>query len=362
MSATRKQGFAAGDERHEIHSIDNPAVEAGMSRDVINVGLNVFRASIARYPDEVKDALEWLWGYTFDVLGNSKIELEKAIGYDWSFIYSVFTGTYDGEFGALMEAIASAKKRAETKMPLVDTIVTRRIFDTLDYAAKFSAMVTITGPTGRGKTYAAQYWARLHNHGRTRYIRVPSGCTRRQLSTELAARCGIGHAGVKKDILEQRLFKAFTSRNVIIADEAGFLLPRGGRADAIELLRDLHDKCGCAIALIFTDVYIKEFSTGTMSDYFEQFRGRIKYALDIPDKIFRSEIEAACRSFTPAPSAALIECAYASAKERDGKLRTLYEDLRRAAEYAASENRPMVAGDLKLCVQWRKSGGVWPEE
>ena len=362
MNTRNHDSRTTGDARHAAHGVDNPAAEAGMSRDVINIGLHIFRAGIRRYTDEEQELLEWLWGYTFDVLGNSKIELERALGYDWPFVYGVWTGAYDGEMGAFCDAIRGLRQRAEIKMPLVRTVVTERIIAALDYARDWGAMITITGPTGRGKTYAAQDWARMNNHGRTRFIRVPCGCSRRQLATELAQKSGIGSAGVKKEILERRLFSAFTARNVIIVDEAGFLLPRSGRADALELLRDLHDKCGCAIALIFTDVYLKEINNGPMADYFEQYRGRIKYTVAIPDRIFRSEVEAAVRAFAPEPSKALIEYAYVSTTARDGKLRTLYEDLRRAKDFAAQQDRQLALGDLKAAVEWRKSGGIWPEE
>lgn len=359
---TRKAGVAQGDAIHPTHDAGNLAPEAGMSRDVIAIGLNIFRTGIRRYSDAEQELLEWLWGYTFDILGNSKIELERAIGYDYEFVYRVFTGQYEGELGTFCDAIVNLKARAAQKMPLVETIVTRRIVEALDYARDFSAMITIQGPTGRGKTYTTRYWARANNHGRTRYIRVPSGCTRRALATQLCQQSGIGVAGVKTATLEQRLFKAFAARNVIIVDEAGHLLPRTGHStSAIELLRDLHDICGCAIVMVFTDVYLTEMKTGAQADYFEQFFGRIKYQLEIPPKVFRSEAEAAVRAFVPEPTDRLIEYAHSLALQRDGKLRTLFEDLRRAGEWAESQGRRISYDDLRTAVDWRKSGGVWPE-
>ena len=180
----------------------------------------------------------------------------------------------------------------------------------------------------------------------------------------LCASCGIGTNGHKTPELEQRLFKAFTPRNVIMVDEAGHLVPRANSngTSAIELLRDLHDICGCAVVMIFTDVYLKEMKSGRLADYFEQFRGRIKYELAIPNKIFRSEVEDIVRNFTANPPQRLVELAYKTASARDGKLRTLFEDLRRASEWAKQSDREMQVGDLKLAVQWRESGGVWPEE
>ena len=364
MSNTRLSGTAQGDATHAAHDAANPAPEAGMSRDIINIGLQMFRSGIRRYTELEQEKLEWLWGYTFDILGNSKTELSRAIGYDYRFIYDIFTGAFDGPLDTFCAAIDNLKERAAQKMPLVRTVVTDRIIETLDYARDASAMVTISGPTGRGKTYTARWWARQNNHGRTRYVRVPSGCSRRTLVALLCQQSGIGVAGVKTSMLEQRLFKAFTSKNVLIIDEAGHLVPKAGANStcAIELLRDLHDIVGCAVVMIFTDVYLSEIKNGRQADYFEQFIGRIMFPLAIPQKVLKNEVECIIKAFMPEPPVRMIEFAYQQAMQRDGKLRTLFEDMRRAQEFATRQQRSMRFEDLKLAVDWRKSGGVWPEE
>lgn len=345
------------------HNAENPAPEAGMSRDTINIGLNIFRAGIRRYKPEDQEMLEWLWGYSFDTLGNSKLELERALGYDWKFIYDVLSGMYDGSLDTFCAAISELKLKAAAKMPLVETIVTKRLREALEYSRDYSAMVTIKGPTGRGKTYTAQHWTR-QNSGRVRYVRCPSACTRRTLVISLAQQCGIGINSLKPGQLEQRLFKAFNSRSVIVVDEAGHLIPRQSnqQTSAIELLRDLHDERGCGVVMVFTDVYLKEMKSGSMADYFEQFFGRIKFSLEIPDKVLRSEVESVVRSFNKDAPAKLVEYAYTLAMRRDGKLRTLFEDLRRASEWASKREKVLTLEDLKLAVDWRNSGGIWPEE
>ena len=167
----------------------------------------------------------------------------------------------------------------------------------------------------------------------------------------------------KTSELEDRLFRAFTSRNILILDEAGHLLPRSGRGTgAIELVRDLHDICGCAVALIFTDVYLDDMRNGVLADYYEQFRGRIKYEVTIPALVRRDEVKAAVNVFKKNAPDKLVDFALRVARERDGKLRTLFEDLQRAKEFAQDEGREMTDEDLKVASNWRKSGGYYLPE
>ena len=360
--STRTAGEAKGDVKHEAHNDENPAPEAGMSVDVINIGLNVFRVGTRRYEQKVQDSLEWLWGYAHDILQGSKSALEKETGITFDRLYKAFTGREDGDMTSLCEMIEQLRIRVGKQMPLVNTIVTKRITEALDYARDYAAMVMIKGPTGRGKTYTAQHWARLNNHGQTRYVRASSGCTRKAFVMMLCQSCGIGINGKKCSELEMRLFRAFTPRNTIIVDEAGHMMPGigGSSTSAIEFIRDLHDICGCAVVMIFTDVYLDEMRHGRLANYFEQFIGRIKFELAIPKEVLRDEVLAVVKSFNRRPDAALVNLALNLSRQRDGKLRTLFEDLKRANSFAAEKERELTAADLQLAADWRKSGGLWP--
>jgi DNA transposition AAA+ family ATPase len=364
MSNTRKTGKATGDSAHPAHSDGNPAPEGGMSRDAINIGQNIFKAAIGAYSRREQDALNWLWGYAFDVLGGSWRALADALGYDRTVIFKVFTGRYEAGLDRFVEAVDNLKRRtAKQHGSLVETVVTQRIVEALDYARDMNAMVAITGTTGRSKSQTALAWARGNNHGAARYVRIPSCCTRRTLVQLLCRRSGIGVNGKKTSDLETRLFKAFDFRNTIIIDEAGHLMPRCGTStSAIEFLRDLSDICRCGVALIFTDVYLNEMFNGRLADYFEQFRGRIKFAVDIPNQVLKDEIRQVVGSFCSDPSPQLLSLALLAANQRDGRLRTLFEDLDRARAWADEHGRPLSSDDLQMAIDWRQSGGVWPEE
>lgn len=359
--ATREKGKAKGDPTHQAHSKENPAPEACMARDAINIALNMFKAGVAAYEEQEQELLEWLWGYAFDELKSSKNALVKAVGVEWETIYRAFTGKLQ-PIGPFCELIEILKTRTINSIRLVETVVTGRIQEALDYAKEEHAMVTITGPTGRGKTLSARYWARNNNHGRSKYVRIPSGCSRITLVHELCRRCGISVNGKKTSLLEERLRSSFGPRNVIIADEAGHLMPRtGSGTSAIEFLRDLHDMCGCGVALIFTDVYLSDMKHGRLRDYFEQFTGRIKFEVTIPEEVTNSEITSVIKAYHSAPPLKLLNFALSIAQNRDGKLRTLFEDLDRARKWARSQERQNInCADLQAAVDWRKSGGVWP--
>lgn len=361
---TRKTGSARGDAKHEAHGAENPAAEAAMSRDVINIGQHVFKAAIDAYTEAEQDALEWLWGFAFDELHGSRSALCREIGYDWTVIFKIFTGQYGAKLDRFIESIERLKKRAAGgRAKLVDTIVTERIIEALDYAMEKGAMVMIQGPTGRSKTHTALAWCRDNNHGRAKYVRCLSTGSKRSLVYQLCRVCGIGTSGRKTADLEQRLFKSFDWRNTLVIDEAGFLVPRHSNRAAIEFVRDLHDACGCGVALIMTDVYVDEMRAGRHAAFFEQFFGRIRYPVMIPREVTKDEVRAAVASYRPDPPKDLLKTALKIARNRDGKLRTLFEDLRRAQDWADIEGRKNItAEDLEIASEWRLSGGVWPEE
>ena len=160
--------------------------------------------------------------------------------------------------------------------------------------------------------------------------------------------------------MEDNLKRALGPRDVIIVDEAGHLLK--SKSGAIELMRDLHDSAQCGVALIFTDVYIKQLRNGHTADYFEQFLGRLEFQVEIPKLPRRDEVKAVVASYVSKPADDLVTYALGIARNRDGKLRTLFTDLNRADDLAKSESRVMSLADLKLAVQWRQSAGAWPED
>ncbi len=331
--------------------------------DLCRLRYDAFQVSLNNCTEAERDKLEWLWGYLHGALGKSKSRLTAALGVAWEPIADAFTGRLQGNARAdLFDAIDALKRRAARNKPLVRTVITDRIIEALDYARDYSAMIYVSGPTGRGKTYTAEWWANENNHGRSKYLRIPSECSRRALVRLMCQVCGVACRGNTTE-MEENLHRALSPRNILIIDEAGHLLSKSGRpGGAIEFLRDLHDTTKCGVGLIFTDVYLKEIKSGYAADYFEQFLGRLEFPVEIPKLPRRDEVRSVLQAYFDDPAEDLVNYALAATRERDGKLRTLFKDLARAEEYAAAEGRKPTKADLQLMVQWRKSGGAWPDD
>ena len=348
-------------------STENQNTEpAAVNQRNVPLQFDAVMAGVEKYPEEEKEKVLWLYGYFCGCLAQNKSTLCRELGYkpaDWEQLRGLFTGRIAASIrDEVFAAIDALKRRLSKQRPLVHTIVADKIIEGLDYARDNSAMVYITGPTGRGKTYTAEWWTQENNHGRTKYLRCPSECGSRALILMIARAFGIASTGSNAEIIAN-LGKAITPRNVLIIDEAGHLLNKSGKpGGAIEVLRDLHDMYNCAIALIFTDVYLAEIKRGRAADYFEQFLGRLEFPVEIPKQPRRDEVRQVLNSFFGEVSEDVVSYALASCAERDGKLRTLFKDLFRAEDIARESNRKISPRDLKLAITWRKKAGVWPED
>ena len=129
---TRRAGNTTGNATHEVHGKNNPAPEAAMSRDVINMNYDMFKMGIKDYTEKEQQLLEWLWGYAFSDLHGSKSALCDAVGKDWTVLLKVFQGNYDARLDNICQDITHLKKKVDAGgTRLVKTVVTERIEEAL---------------------------------------------------------------------------------------------------------------------------------------------------------------------------------------------------------------------------------------
>ncbi|MBT3290910.1 MAG: ATP-binding protein [Victivallales bacterium] len=344
------------------------------SKRNINLSLGQFQEAVAIYRRDGRadagqvELLEWLWSYAHKELDGDRVLLEERLGMTWAPIYKTLKGTYEARLENFCERISILRSRVEAGhvSSFIHTPVTRKIWDGLDYARDNATAVLISGPTGCSKTETAKEWARCNNHGRTVYVRVPSRCTRAKLVAGVAH--AIDQSSRRKDTaaVETLIAKAMGPRKMLILDEAGHIVPTGRRSGEtpLEFVRDLQDTTGCAIALIVTNCYWQAMLHGPQCEILEQFVGRMSYRVIVrSDQVFVGEVESMIRCYGGVePDAKLVKLGGEIAKASEGRLRTLCEDLRKAASAAKGMGQPMTWQHLALAKKWREAGGSWDDE
>lgn len=368
MGDTRQMGTARGDAQHAAHSDDDPAVESQMSRDVINIPDNVLLAGIKAYSEADQDDLLWLINWAQHELGSRERLVEK-LGADWSTVVRICQGKYGAGIGSFMAKVRDLRKKAAASpgRNFVETCVTRKIFETLDYAlsgdVEGGRMVMVVGHTRRGKTYAAREWARINNHGTSVYVDCPESGGLKSMLREIARGCRI-NLGRKTADIRSRVIDSFNSRRILILDEILRELPtRGARQGPIvlEFIRRLYDVRHCAVALLVTPAFAEELQTGVLRDYLEQLVGRIEEPLVIPDKVLRQESREIATAFRSNPPADLVDLVHEQANEA-GRLARLFVLLGQARLLAQKKDEPLSARHLAVAVERRNRRFQWPND
>ncbi len=248
--------------------------------------------------------------------------------------------------------------------PLIATYTTGELTKTLDITQAKRFFTLILGETGRGKTFTAQHWL-AHQPGA--YVRCRTGCTRPKLA-RLMAQALTGASSGSNEANEQRIIDFLDTQDnyTIVIDEANYLIGNGSARkaeDALNFLRDIWDITHKGIALIITTYNLNHLRHGTLAGFLEQFRGRMGYNLQIPNRILKkSEVEPIVRAYVDNPDQKLLAKAHEIASGGDGKIRTLFKYLELAKIYVADHGGGISAGLLDALHERYEDGGVWPEE
>ncbi len=181
----------------------------------------------------------------------------------------------------------------------------RQIWDALEYCGGSGEPVLIEGPTGCGKSVAAQAWCACSG-GIGRYVATPPGNDVDSLARAIATALGSAHGhSFKKRQVEERLRQAFrNSPLVLVLDDAWKAWPSGDCREAhpkrIQWLVDLMES-GVRIAFLTSPQWVdgrRSFiaDTGYM---IQQFDGRIGRIVDLGKVESKGELEAVAAKQLP---------------------------------------------------------------
>lgn len=284
----------------------------------ISMAAHQIRAAIAQavargqLSEEDGEEVFWLYSYAQEYHLKEADLAAKMGAYDKNTLYQVFRGSYgvqkDGKYSSwanIIKAIRSFKaveleEMKKKNIGIIETEVKKTVFQACTAALNDGMPAFIYGASQIGKTTALMEFQRLHNHGRTVYLRMGSGWTRARLVRELALRFGNGVKATKCWALEDAIFGSLTRYNLLIIDEFHLALETCTEASSkaiMEFIREVYDRTGCGLVMSATKVGLAGLEGGKHVMLFDQLRRRGVVRVVLPDAPPTRDINTIARSF-----------------------------------------------------------------
>lgn len=332
------------------------SAEASSAHSRVNIPLNL-SVWKDRKADE-QELLTWFHQHILDE-GLTWDEAVEALGYDRSVLFRLLKGTYQAEsWTKPLAAIRSYRRIALQRATIIkstfaENSISRLIWAGLDYALANNSITVVVGESRQGKTISARAWAEANNHGRSVFVTAPPVGGIKALMRAVADKIG---ANKNQSIVQlaESLHRGFNKNRILIVDEAHRLMPNDQRTvnpAHLELLRDLHDQTGCALALLATQRFEQRLRNGSYQ--FEQLIGRIGMPVRLPKKLGRADVLPLVQQYLPRPSAGLLDQCLQIANT-PGRLGILAETLKVASRISNKSKQALDEGHVLKAIDLRQ--------
>ena len=321
-------------------------VENGGARATWSFGGDHVMQGTADYPEEARAAVRWLFFFCVEN-GISMGEAAKRIHYSPTVVYRICKGQYEGSLDSVVEAIASWRRVCEAradvgKTPFVETETARKIWKICDAATTYQTIAKIYGDPQIGKTWALEEYARRHNHGSTKFVRLPAAAGVQMMMRTFATSCGLSHK-CSFEAMRERVMRSIDQDNLVIVDElhqAFNTYQRHARVACLELIREIHDRTGCGMVLCGTNVARDEIERGQHKQLLEQLDRRGIFLLQLPKVATWADRDAIAKSFG-LPKADGTARELVDAIVRTSGLKAYTSFLRAAVKLASNRKQPL---------------------
>jgi len=342
----------SSDRQLPVAASDSAAASSAHSRINVPLNLDNWRA----LPDEIRSDLLWFHQHALDNHLSWK-DCAEALNYDQSTVFRVLKGTYEGNWDNIARSIRSYRKLDAARGQIqraefVENRIAEIIFAALDYALANNSVTVITGESRQGKTVAAREWRDRNNHGRSVYVIAPAYGGTKALLRDIAAAVGVSR-NLPATQMQESIIRAFNKNRLLIVDEAHRLLPGDRRTTPVnlEVLRDIHDRTGCALAFLATARFETELRRGEYM--YEQLIGRIGMPVRLPKQLREDDILPIVNQYIPRPSRAFLDQALAIANA-PGRLGILVETFRAASRLARKKNQRLAEEHFDAALKLRR--------
>lgn len=262
------------------------------------------------------------WAFAWAKSSNMSLNAAgDAIGVSATTLQRVFTGQYGADYGGPIAKIANFRKLVEARssrkdVGFIETSIWRRVDAGCTSALNDQLPVFLYGPSQIGKTTCLLEWARRHNHGTSKYVRMPAACTFGYFVQSVAAACFIPTSRQTRiNEMRDRIAKSIDSKNLLIVDEFHQALVTVGALCAtqiMEFIREIYDRTGCGIVLSATNVGERELERGERAGIYDQLRRRGMVKIVLPQRIGAADIRKIAASFDlQAPEGKYLEAVQA---------------------------------------------------
>ena len=267
--------------------------------------------------------------------------------YDRTVIYKVLQGSYEGSWDNIGQAILDYRNLWNERRKMKASTFARNpiseiIWSALDYALTANGITEIVGESGQGKTIAVTEWQEHNNHGKTVFVECPVFGGIKGLLRRICTSIGANKNQSIPQMVDS-IERAFNRNRVLIIDEAARLLPSSATTPpkTLDYLREIHDRTGCALALITTARFDDTLRSNQWM--FEQVLGRIDMPVRLPkildDRVWLPLVE----QYIKAPSRPLKElCNEIANRPLGGRMRRLDKVLKFASRIAATDKEALL--------------------
>lgn len=229
-------------------------------------------------------AVAWLQNDFLPSIGGNLSEAERQLGISEKTLRGLIRGDYHGNEQRQLAKLEEQRQRigmAAAMTPqtngngggYIRTKLLERAWNVFDAAKAAHLLNTLEGVSQSGKTTAAQAY-RDRFPDTTVLVRLSQKPTISSVVRELKEAMGLPGKFSTVDSAMRALRKAVTPRHLIIVDEAHLALDRQQGADALDVIRELFDRCGCGVTLIFTDFDRARFNASAYAPQLEQLKRR----------------------------------------------------------------------------------------
>ncbi|MDB6022758.1 MAG: hypothetical protein JWQ04_2615 [Pedosphaera sp.] len=308
-------------------------------------------------------------GETEDAASLEKIIVEERFveepAADWRASLPTFAESSLPYFQDIIGALFEYQRRYNeaTRRDFVETEVSRKVFEVLDFALWTGKLVVIEGDSRIGKTTATEAWCNLHL-GQARFVSL-SGITHKTgLFRALAKVLGIGSSYARSSTEIQTRVEDLLQRSrlMVVIDEAHHLFSSServySRPELVDWINTSLYNQGVPVGLVSTPQFQLRMARAEKQTTWnsDQFRGRNKRFWQLPARASKKDVEAVARKLLPGASRECIDLVvgYAIGSKlpfpalvdaideakflvhREGRLQVTFEDLDRGImEYAA---------------------------